>query len=51
MSHSSEFCGDHVNLFRGFLAHISHPNKLPLYRIRLKSSRSIMLPEATSGSW
>jgi hypothetical protein len=30
MSNSSEFCGDHVNLFRGFLARMSHPNKLPL---------------------
>ena len=29
MSHSSEFCGDHVNLFRGFLARMSHPNELP----------------------
>ena len=30
MSNSSEFCGDHVNLFRGFLARMSHPNKLPI---------------------
>jgi hypothetical protein len=30
MSNSSEFCGDHVNLFRGFLARMSHPNKLPV---------------------
>jgi hypothetical protein len=32
MSNSSEFCGDHVNLFRGFLARTSHPNKLLIRR-------------------
>ncbi len=39
MSNSSEFCGDHVNLFRGFLARMSHPNKLLLQRVSVDMTR------------
>jgi hypothetical protein len=41
MSNSSEFCGDHVNLFRGFLARMSHPNKLLVERLSEKGKRSL----------
>jgi integrase/recombinase XerD len=40
MSNSSEFCGDHVNLFRGFLARMSDPNKPPVNHVALPTKIS-----------